>query len=343
MLYDPADNGGVVCKLCRHYCKILPERWGICGVRKNSGGKLYTWVFEKAIAAHIDPIEKKPLFHVYPGSSSFSIASIGCNFHCDFCQNSDISQVDKTPDSRQTNSDYRITGDDLPSAKVVGEACKQHCRSISYTYTEPTVFFEYAYQVSQLAVQKNILNVFVTNGYISAEALVMIQPYLHAANVDLKGFDAAFYRHKIGAKLNEVLDSLKLMKQKNIWVEVTTLAVPGYADDEHSLREIARFIHDELGAETPWHISRFFPHYKMPDTPPTPLTVLTRAREIGLEEGLRYVYSGNVPGDNGEHTFCYHCGACLIQRFGFQIVANRLQDGKCPDCHTVIDGIGMSG
>lgn len=341
-MYDPAKNGRVVCNLCRHYCTILPGRWGICGVRKNIDGKLFTFVYEKAIAVHVDPIEKKPLFHVYPGSSSFSLATVGCNFHCDFCQNSDIAQIHRECSREQEWEEIHVPGEYLPVERAVEAARTHHCRTIAYTYTEPTIFFEYAYEMCKRAVQYDILNVFVTNGYMSSEALEQIRPYLHAANVDLKGFHADFYKKKIGARLENVLESLKLMKQKGIWLEVTTLVVPGYDDDEANLREIATFIHRELGPETPWHISRFFPHHRMRDIPPTSPAVLKRAREIGLETGLRYVYTSNLPGDEGEHTFCYRCGQILIRRWGFQILQNAIKDGNCSYCGAPIDGLGMS-
>jgi pyruvate formate lyase activating enzyme len=343
MLYDPAPAGRVVCKLCRHYCKIPSGRWGICGVRKNINGKLYTFVYERAIAVHVDPIEKKPLFHVYPGSRSFSIATAGCNFHCDFCQNHDISQVEIPKKPSDSEDDSHLPGSPFSVEQAVKTAKFYRCQSISYTYTEPTIFFEYAYDIARKASAEGILNVFVTNGYLSEEAIEKIAPYLDAANVDLKGFNTDFYRKKIGAKLENVLECLKSLKRHGVWVEVTTLVVPGYDDDEDNLRKVARFIRQELGEETPWHISRFFPHYKMQYLSPTSVSVLRRARQIGLEEGLRYVYTGNVPGDEGEHTYCYRCGALLIQRLGFQIVKNRIRNARCPDCGVPIDGLGMSG
>ncbi len=343
MLYDPVENNRVVCNLCRLYCKILPDRWGICGVRKNIEGKLYTFVYENAIAVHLDPIEKKPLFHVFPGSPSFSIATMGCNFHCEFCQNSDIAQINNTRARFKENENINIPGQYLSVEAAVKSAKDQKCKSIAYTYTEPTIFFEYAYDMCKMALRYDILNVFVTNGYMSAEALEIIYPYLHAANVDLKGFNSDFYRKKIGAKLESVLDSLKLMKQKGIWLEVTTLVVPGYDDDKTELRRIARFISNELGQDTPWHISRFFPHHKTTDIAPTSLKIIELAREIGLEEGLRYVYTGNIPGDLGEHTNCYKCNKQLIRRYGFQVVENKIQKNKCPYCDAEIAGLGMSG
>ena len=341
ILYDPVENNRVVCRLCRHYCKILPDRWGICGVRKNIDGKLFSFVYEKAIAVHVDPIEKKPLFHVYPGSSSLSIATMGCNFHCDFCQNSDIAQVNKSCTLNGEFVENKIKGQHFSANQAVEMASKQGCKTIAYTYTEPTIFFEYALEICKHAVQNNLFNVFITNGYMSPEAVEMIYPYLHAANVDLKGFHPDFYKKKIGAKLEGVLDSLKLLKQKGIWLEVTTLVVPGYDDDEDNLRMVAKFIFQELGPEVPWHISRFFPNNRMRNISPTSPKVLKRAMEIGYEAGLRYVYTGNLPGEKGEHTYCYQCGNKLIERWGYQIISNNIEHGKCLNCGAIIDGLGM--
>jgi len=225
---------------------------------------------------------------------------------------------------------------------VVAAALRSDCRTIAYTYTEPTVFYEYAEACAQRAVAHGIKNVFVTNGFICEEPLRRLQGVLHAANVDLKGFDAQFYRKVVGGQLESVLQSLRLMKQLGMWVEVTTLLVPEYVDQEEQLRAIARFIRDELGRETPWHVTRFFPQYQLTDLPPTPLASLRRARQIGLEEGLYYVYSGNVPGDEGEHTYCYQCGAMLIERYGFSVRRLALRDGACAQCGAPIHGIGLS-
>jgi pyruvate formate lyase activating enzyme len=306
---------------------------GVCGVRQNVGGTLYSLVYGRAIAVHVDPIEKKPLFHVHPGSRSFSLATLGCNFRCLFCQNSDISQV--------RLSHAQVPGEEIAPEELVKLAERYACKTIAYTYTEPTVFYEYAYDTAVLAAERGILNVFVTNGFISAAPLEEIAPVLHAANVDLKGWSEEFYRRIVGGDLKAVLDTLKRMKRLGIWVEVTTLCVPGYVDTDEQFGSIARFIRDELGPETPWHVSRFYPHFRMTDRPPTSVSVLQRARQIGLEEGLRYVYSGNVPGDEGENTFCYRCGRLLIRRWGFSVLENRLREGKCPDCGAEIDGIGL--
>jgi pyruvate formate lyase activating enzyme len=334
LFYSKLEGGKVRCELCPHRCTIAEGRTGICGVRQNRAGVLYTLVFGKAIAVHVDPIEKKPLFHVYPGSRSFSLATVGCNFSCRFCQNADISQMPR--------STGHVAGEEFPPEQVVAAALRSDCRTISYTYTEPTVFYEYAEACAQRAVAHGIKNVFVTNGFICEEPLRRLQGVLHAANVDLKGFDAQFYRKVVGGQLESVLQSLRLMKQLGMWVEVTTLLVPEYVDQEEQLRAIARFIRDELGRETPWHVTRFFPQYQLTDLPPTPLASLRRARQIGLEEGLYYVYSGNVPGEKGEHTYCYQCGAMLIERYGFSVRRLALRDGACAQCAAPIHGIGLS-
>jgi len=332
--YKKLGDNKVQCTLCPHNCKLGEGKRGICGVRENQGGVLYSLVYEKAIATHVDPIEKKPLFHVYPGSQSFSIATVGCNFKCRFCQNCDISQA-----PHEMNG--LIMGQDLGARAAVDLAIKQKCKTIACTYTEPTIFYEYALDIARLALENDIYTVFVSNGYINEEPLRKAAPYIAAANIDLKGWDEKFYRGIVGGDLKSVLKTLRLMKELNIWLEVTTLVVPTYVDNEETLREIARFIRDELGPETPWHISRFHPQYLCHELPMTPLNILRRAREIGLEEGLRYVYSGNVPGDIGEHTNCYSCGELLIERYGYNIINYFIKEGKCHNCGVQIDGIGL--
>jgi len=332
--YKKLADDKVRCHLCPHQCVIAPGKVGVCGVRKNENGMLISLVYDKIIALHVDPIEKKPLFHVYPGSASLSIATGGCNFHCEFCQNYNISQFSNlNPDS--------LPGDEITPPEVVQLALKNKCRSIAYTYTEPTVYFELAYECAKIAHEKGLLNVFVTNGYINQEPLEMIQPYLDAANVDLKGFDEKFYQKVVGGKLSAVLDSLRFMKKLNIFIEVTTLVIPTINDSEAQLKEMAAFVKNELGVETPWHISRFYPHYKFTHLPPTPVKTIQRAREIGLEMGLRYVYMGNVVGNAGENTYCYQCGQLLIERYGFHVSKYNVKGGKCPACAAIIDGIGV--
>ena len=331
-LYESLEGKKVKCNLCSHRCIIKDSRRGICAVRENRSGILLTLVYGKAIARHVDPIEKKPLFHFLPGTLSYSIATVGCNFRCKFCQNADIAQMP---------ADHKgvIMGDTVTPQEVVAAADKSACRSISYTYTEPTVFFELAYDTAKIAHERGIRNVFVTNGYMTAEALEMIEPYLDAANVDLKAFSDRYYKDMCGARLKHVLETLKRMKSCGIFVEVTTLIVPGLNDDKTELKELAEFIANDLGTETPWHISRFHPTYKLSDRPVTPVKTLTMAREIGLGAGLKYVYTGNVPGNNGENTFCPACGEIVIERRGFQVGAMRIKDGRCTLCDAPIDGV----
>ena len=332
--YRQLAEGAVECTLCPHFCKLKENQIGICRVRQNKNGKLYSLVYEKAVAVHVDPIEKKPLFHVAPGSQSFSMATVGCNFKCKFCQNYDISQV---PDINIIDHySKQFTPRDL-----VEMAIRNRCQSIAYTYTEPTIYYEYAFDTAKLASEVGLLNVFVTNGYINPDPLMKIKPYLHAANVDLKSFRDDFYRKFTGARLQPVLDTLKLMKKLNIWVEVTTLVIPGENDSGEELLDIASFIKEELGEETPWHVSRFYPQYNLQDHPPTPVSTLEKAYEVGKMQGLRYVYVGNVPGSDAENTICYNCGKILIKRFGYQINENNIVDGNCKFCGAKIDGLLM--
>jgi pyruvate formate lyase activating enzyme len=324
MLYEKLEDAYVRCMLCAHRCRIRPGRRGICGVRENRDGVLHTLVYAKAISAAVDPIEKKPLYHYLPGSTSFSIATVGCNFSCRFCQNADISQASREGRAWDTWSR------DMPPEDVVRLARREGCATIAYTYTEPTVFFEYAYDCARLATPAGIRNVFVSNGYMTAEALDAIGSDLHAANVDLKGSDA-FYRELCGARQQPVLDAIRQMVDMGVWVEVTTLIIPGQNDDDQTLIEIAEFLAG-VDLDIPWHLSRFTPRYKLLDAPQTPVETLHRAAEIGYEAGLRYVYAGNVPGDNYEHTRCPQCDAVCVHRYGYYI-RNLLRDGnRCPSC-----------
>lgn len=330
MLYKKLEKGKVKCNLCSHMCTIADGGRGICGVRENGKGTLYSLVYGRAIAAHIDPIEKKPFFNYLPGTDSFSVATAGCNFRCKFCQNWEISQ--------KAGSYKEMPGEDISPEEIVRLARKNRCKSIAYTYTEPTIFFEYAYDTSILAKKENLANLYVTNGFMTEEMLRTYGKYLDAANVDLKSFNEKFYREVCGARLEPVLNSLRLMKRMGIWVEVTTLIVPTLNDSMDELRQIAEFIKGDLGKETPWHISRFHPHYKLNDLPQTDMETIHKAREIGLDTGLRYVYAGNLPGDIGENTYCYNCNGLLIDRYAFSVSRNKIKDSKCPDCGTKIDG-----
>lgn len=331
LFYHPEAEQRVRCELCPHTCVIADGRRGICGVRENRQGTLYSLVYGKVVASHVDPIEKKPLFHFLPGSYSYSLATVGCNFKCSFCQNFQISQVDKELPT--------IYGNDLTPEELVAAALERECQSISYTYTEPTVYFEFAYDCAKLARERGMKNIFVTNGYTSLAALDMIKSYLDAANVDLKSFREDFYHKYCGAKLSAVLASLKYYKRNGIWLEVTTLVIPGLNDSPGELTEIANFIKGDLGAETPWHVSAFYPTHKMLDREPTPPETLTLAREIGLKAGLKYVYSGNIPIKGEEDTYCPKCGATVIQRTGFQVVKNGLKRGGCGVCGEAISGV----
>jgi pyruvate formate lyase activating enzyme len=333
-LCESLENKEVRCRLCNHRCIIKDGKRGICGVRENQSGVLKTLVYGKLIARHIDPIEKKPLFHVLPGTASYSIATVGCNFKCVFCQNAEISQM---PSDRTGV----ILGDRCSPKEVVEVAIKGGCRSISYTYTEPTVYFEFAYDTAKLAREKGLKNIFVTNGYMTKEALDMIHPYLDAANVDLKAFTDRFYKKMCGGKLEPVKESLIHMKSLGIFVEVTTLLIPGLNDDKGELSMLAGFLVKSLGPETPWHISRFHPTYRLTDLSDTPVDSIISARQIGIEAGLKYVYTGNVPGLDGEKTFCYKCGEVVIDRWGFVVRKNTLKDSSCPGCGAKIDGIGL--
>jgi pyruvate formate lyase activating enzyme len=332
LFYYKGKDKEVNCSLCHHRCTIKVGKKGICGVRENRDGVLYSLVYGKSISESVDPIEKKPLFHFHPGSPSFSIATVGCNFTCLHCQNNTISQMPR-------DQKY-IAGNELHPSQIVTLAQEHGCQSISYTYTEPTIYFEYAYETAQLAKEKGIANVFVTNGYTTPEALKTIHPYLDAANIDLKSFSDEFYRTICGARLQPVLDTIALYHQLGIWIEVTTLLIPSYNDSVEELRTVARFIKD-LDASIPWHISAFHPTYRLTDQNRTPVATLKKAREIGLSEGLRYVYEGNAPGEGGEHTFCYNCNTLLIQRLGFSIIENRITNSTCPNCQTPVDGVGM--
>jgi len=330
MLYEKADDDKVRCNLCAHGCTITPGRRGVCGVRENKNGILYTLVYGTLVAENIDPIEKKPFFHVYPGSKSYSIATAGCNFSCEFCQNHEISQMPR--------STLMIVGEDAAPAEIAARAQKSGSKTIAYTYTEPTVYFELAYETARIAREQGLKNVFVTNGFMTSSAIETIKPYLAAANVDLKSFRDDFYRKRCGARLAPILANLQKMKEMGIWLEITTLLIPSLNDSNEELKDIAGFIAG-LGKETPWHISRFHPQYKMLTKPVTPVSSLHRAREIGKLAGLKYVYSGNVPGDEGENTYCSYCGNCLIERHGFRIVKLNLSGNKCNRCGEEIEGL----
>jgi pyruvate formate lyase activating enzyme len=330
MLWKKLDGDRVHCYLCSHHCRIDPDGFGFCGMRQNVGGELYTYAYGEVAASGVDPIEKKPLYHFLPGTYAYSIATVGCNFRCSFCQNWTISQ--------QSAKDGDTGGRAMTPEEVVSVALRNNCRSISYTYTEPTVFFEYAYDTARIAKEKGLCNTFVTNGYMTKEAIEKIGPYLDAANVDLKFFKDELYGKMCKASLQPVLDSIQNMKNRGIWVEVTTLIIPGKNDSDDQLRGIAGFL-ARTGKEIPWHISRFHPDYKFTDEAATPIEAMERAVEIGKEEGIEYIYLGNVMA-RGE-TICPGCGRVLIERTGFtaKIFEDFLEDGKCGKCGAAIEGV----
>ncbi len=330
MFYEKLANRGVKCGICNHFCKIDNGEKGICRVRENRDGVLNLLVYNKIIARSIDPIEKKPLFHVLPGSSSYSIAAPGCNFQCLFCQNADIAQMPREKGI--------IRGVAIKPEDIVSQALLAGCATIAYTYTEPTVYFELAFETAELAGKNNLLNVFVTNGYMSGTVLEKIAPYLDAANVDLKSFSSRFYGKYCKAGIQPVKDNLKYMKALGIIVEVTTLLIPGLNDSREELEKLAQFIQEELGPETPWHISRFHPCHRMTDHMATPGKSLENAYRIGKDAGLYHVYAGNAPMLGLENTYCHACGAILVKRTGYNI-DSRINKGKCPDCAAQIHGI----
>lgn len=330
--YEKLEDLKVRCNLCYHHCLIGDGKRGICGVRENRGGTLFSLVYGKPCSYHVDPIEKKPLFHFFPGSRAFSIATVGCNFRCLHCQNYEISQSSK---------EGQIFGFQMSPEEVVAHALATDSKSISYTYTEPTVFFEYAFDTARLAKEKGLYNNFVTNGYTEIAPLKDISPYLDGANIDLKSISNDFYKRVCGAELENVLKTIRAYKELGIWIELTTLIIPGLNDDRDELKRIASFIKNELGPETPWHVTAFYPTYKMLDRPRTSPKVLREAREIGLSEGLYYVYEGNVPGTEGENTYCYNCGKLIIGRFGFSLTQYNVVNGTCKYCGSRIHGVGI--
>jgi pyruvate formate lyase activating enzyme len=329
MLYEKLEDDLVHCFLCNHYCRIKPGDFGFCGVRQNQQGTLKTLVYGEAIAAGVDPIEKKPLYHFLPGSSSYSIATIGCNFRCQFCQNWQISQASKKdPD--------KLPGQNLEPTIVVEKALENNCKSISYTYTEPTIFFEYAYDTTILAKEKGLYNNFVTNGYMTKQAIDAINPYLDAANIDLKSFRDSFYRQTCQGSLQPVLDSISYMKELGIWVEITTLIIPGQNDSEKELNDIVEFIAG-IDKDIPWHISRFHPSYKNANSYLTPEATLQEAYNLGKKAGLNYIYLGNI--GQSQKTICPNCKKVVIERGLFYPLKLNLSRNRCAFCQQEIQGV----
>ncbi|MCP4652892.1 MAG: AmmeMemoRadiSam system radical SAM enzyme [Candidatus Omnitrophica bacterium] len=328
LFYKKKNDDILECYLCAHNCLIADSKTGLCGVRKNIEGVLYSLNYAKVVAAAIDPIEKKPLFHFLPKSLAYSIACVGCNFRCGFCQNWQISQTKEI-----RGNCYNLTVE-----KIVKNAVDNKCSSIAYTYTEPTVYFEFAYDCCKLAKENKLSNVFVTNGYTGKSAIERIAPFLDAANIDLKSFSNDFYQKTCKASLAPVLDTITLMKQLGVWVEITTLIVPGLNDSSEELSDIASFIAN-LDKNIPWHISRFHPDYKFSQSEATPLATLNRAFDIGKKKGLNFIYIGNIIASNKQNTYCSNCRESLIERVGFSVVENNLEGDKCKYCSNLVAGI----
>lgn len=327
MFYTQLKNQTVRCDLCAHHCKIEEGDYGFCSVRQNLSGKLFTLVFGEAIARNVDHIEKKPLYHFLPGSLAFSIGTVGCNLRCGFCQNWQISQAGKKGGT---------LGNKLLPEEVITAAQVNNCASIAYTYTEPTIFFEYAFETAQLARAEGIKNIFVTNGFMTPQVLDAAAPYLDAVNVDLKAWDNEYYKKYCQARLKPVLASIRHLKELSIWQELTTLIIPGENDSEEQLKAIAGFI-ASVDADIPWHISAFHPTHEFMDRKSTPVQTLHKAEEIGRKQGLKYIYLGNVPAENTTH--CPECGDKTVIRSSMGVLEKRLAGDKCPSCGASIAGI----
>ncbi len=330
LYYDKLDNSTVQCQLCPRKCVIPEGRRGFCGVRENRGGILYTLSYGKLVSINDqDPIEKKPLFHFLPGTRTFSIATAGCNLKCKFCQNWEISQ--KRPEEVEYVS--------LEPQELVRKVKGSGCLTIAYTYTEPTIFYEYMFDTAKLARAEGLKNIMHSNGYINEEPLRQLAKYLDAANIDLKGFTDDYYSRFTEASVEPVLKSLKILREEGVHIEITNLILAGFNDDSENITKMCLWIRDNLGADTPLHFSRAFPMYKLTSINPTPVETLERARKIAMDCGLRYVYIGNLAGSSGENTYCPKCKKAIIQRRGYFILENDVVEGKCKFCGEVIAGV----
>lgn len=331
VLWQTKEDNKVQCSLCSFRCLIKDGELGHCCVRKNVAGKLYSLNYDQVCAANVDPIEKKPLFHFQPGSLSFSVACIGCNFRCSFCQNWQISQAALEGNMNQ--------GDSVAPEQIVKAAIQSDCKSIAYTYTEPTIFMELCAETGTLAKENGIANVFVTNGYMTRRAIDFAADWLDGINVDLKSFSDDYYKTLCKARIQPVLDTIKyIANETNIWLEVTTLIVPDENDSDDELKQLAEFIVNSTGPDTPWHVSRFIPQYKYLDSHATPIATIQKAERIGKQAGLKFIYPGNIPGTKSESTFCPNCDKLLIERQGYRIISNKIVNSACPKCKTTIAG-----
>jgi len=327
--YDKIDPETVICRLCPRNCRLKSGMRGFCKARQAEGGKLYSLAYANPVAVHVDPIEKKPLFHFLPGTKAFSIAVAGCNFRCKNCQNWQISQVSPL----ETNNIY------MPPEAVVDAAFKYNCPTIAYTYTEPSTFYEYMFDTAVVAKKRGIRNIYHSNGSLNSSAVAELSNVLDGANIDLKGFSQDFYSKIAKGYLDTVLETMVILKKNNVHLEITNLIVPTFNDDMKLIKEMCVWIGKELGKDTPIHFSRFHPSYQLQNLPPTPVSVLKEAHSIAKECGLQYVYIGNVPGSKFENTYCHSCGKLIIGRMGYLILENYIEDGKCKFCHSKIPGV----
>ncbi|MBF0479219.1 MAG: AmmeMemoRadiSam system radical SAM enzyme [Candidatus Omnitrophica bacterium] len=319
----------IECHLCPRHCRMNPGERGNCLARMNLDGELKTLVYGNPCAVHVDPIEKKPLFHFLPGSKAFSLATAGCNLHCQYCQNWEISQ--RKPEE--------VESSDLPPQAVVDEAIRTGCQSIAFTYSDPVIFYEYAYDTSKLAKQNKVRSVFITAGYIEQQPLLDLFPYVDAIKVDFKGITDKFYQKMAEATLQPVLDSIKTIHKSKVWMELVNLIVPTWNDAEKDLDLLCSWVMNELGPDVPLHFSKFWPMHKLANLPPTPVETMTRAWDIAKNKGLHYVYIGNVPGHPGNNTYCPQCKNVIIERDGYQILRYNLKSGICGFCGEVIPGV----
>jgi pyruvate formate lyase activating enzyme len=328
-VYSKLEGNKVRCLTCQRRCVTAPEEKGWCQTRTNRNGKLYSLIYGEISSLSINPIEKKPVFHFFPGSKWLSAGSVGCNFRCPGCQNWDIAHWKEGP----MHTEY------ISPEVLVSRAKGAHCLGISFTFNEPVLFFEYTLDASRIAKTQGLYTNYVTNGYITKEAFDLITPYLDVYRVDVKGFSEKTYM-KTGhiEHFKGILDIAKKAKDRGIHVEIVTNVIPGFNDDDMELRGIASWIKKDLGPETPWHVTRFYPCLELSHLPPTPISALEKAQSIGKEEGLQYVYLGNVPGHEGENTYCPVCGELLIERYVFEIVQNRIRNGRCPTCEATVAG-----
>ncbi|MBN2891779.1 MAG: AmmeMemoRadiSam system radical SAM enzyme [Bacteroidales bacterium] len=327
--YESLDQQKVKCTLCPHECILSLNKTGICRTRKNIDGKLFTLAYSNPCAVNIDPIEKKPLSHFLPSSKTFSIATAGCNLACDNCQNSTISQ----------SSPSQLKHYDISPTEVIKLAKENNCKSISYTYTDPVAFYEYTLETAKIARTNNLKNVIISAGYINPKPLKELIPFIDAANIDLKNFDDNIYKKINKATLKPVLETLKTLKENNIWLEITYLLIPGLNNSDKMLNEMCGWLSKNGFNETPIHLSKYFPTYKMLNYRETNIKDLTKAKEIALQHGIKFIYIGNIAGNNSENTYCPNCNQTLIKRIGYNVLSNNIIEGKCKFCSTNISGI----